>query len=310
MSLILDGTNGLSDVDGSASTPAIRGTDTNTGIFFPAADTIAFSEGGTESMRINSSANVGIGTTSPASKLQVVGQSGFGNGASNSAATISTSATGNDAVTLELATGSGSPFSISLFANGASPANAVYLNQRNNAPIVLNTNNTERMRIGGDGNIVQTSGIGIKYEGVSGGNFIAFKWNSPNVIARIDNVVDVTLANVSDYRIKRNIKTQTAPALEKVMALRPVTYQMANYGTLFKAGDDIKEGFIAHEVQEVIPSGTEGAKDDPNQIQSLRVDAILSVAVKAIQELKAIVDQQSTELDTVKAELQTMKDAA
>jgi hypothetical protein len=42
MSLILDGTNGLSDVDGSASTPAIRGTDTNTGIFFPAADTIAF----------------------------------------------------------------------------------------------------------------------------------------------------------------------------------------------------------------------------------------------------------------------------
>jgi hypothetical protein len=41
MSLILDGTNGVSDIDGSASTPAIRGTDTNTGIFFPAADTIA-----------------------------------------------------------------------------------------------------------------------------------------------------------------------------------------------------------------------------------------------------------------------------
>ena len=54
MSLILDGTNGLSDVDGSASTPAIRGTDTNTGIFFPAADTIAFAEGGVEQMRLNS----------------------------------------------------------------------------------------------------------------------------------------------------------------------------------------------------------------------------------------------------------------
>jgi hypothetical protein len=58
MSLILDGTNGLSDVDGSAATPAIRGTDTNTGIFFPAADTIAFSEGGTEVMRIDSSGRV------------------------------------------------------------------------------------------------------------------------------------------------------------------------------------------------------------------------------------------------------------
>lgn len=55
MSLILDGTNGVSDIDGSAATPAIRGTDANTGIFFPAADTIAFSEGGVESMRLNSS---------------------------------------------------------------------------------------------------------------------------------------------------------------------------------------------------------------------------------------------------------------
>ena len=72
MSLILNGTDGLSDVDGTAATPAIRGTDANTGIFFPAADTIAFSEGGAESMRIDSSGNVGIGTTSPTVKLDAV----------------------------------------------------------------------------------------------------------------------------------------------------------------------------------------------------------------------------------------------
>jgi hypothetical protein len=73
MSLILDGTNGLSDVDGSASTPAIRGTDTNTGIFFPAADTIAFAEGGAEVARFDSSGNLGIGTTTPVAKLDVRG---------------------------------------------------------------------------------------------------------------------------------------------------------------------------------------------------------------------------------------------
>ena len=67
MSLVLDGTNGLSEVDGSAATPAIRGTDTNTGIFFPAADTIAFAEGGAEVAQFNSAGNFGLKVTPSAS---------------------------------------------------------------------------------------------------------------------------------------------------------------------------------------------------------------------------------------------------
>ncbi len=59
---------------GSAAAPTITATgDTNTGIFFPAADTIAFAEGGAEAMRIDSDGDVGIGTTSPTAKLHVVG---------------------------------------------------------------------------------------------------------------------------------------------------------------------------------------------------------------------------------------------
>ena len=47
---------------GTAALPAITTTgDTNTGIWFPAADTIAFTEGGVESMRINASGNLGLG---------------------------------------------------------------------------------------------------------------------------------------------------------------------------------------------------------------------------------------------------------
>jgi hypothetical protein len=51
--VIINGSTGISGTDGTAATPAVQGTDTNTGMFFPAADTIAFSEGGTEVMRIN-----------------------------------------------------------------------------------------------------------------------------------------------------------------------------------------------------------------------------------------------------------------
>ena len=59
---------------GTASLPALTTTgDLNTGIFFPAADTIAFAEGGAEAMRIDSDGDVGIGTTSPGAKLQVAG---------------------------------------------------------------------------------------------------------------------------------------------------------------------------------------------------------------------------------------------
>jgi hypothetical protein len=58
--------------DGTVSLPSITNIgDTNTGIFFPAADTIAFTEGGVESMRISSAGNLGINQTSPSYKLDI-----------------------------------------------------------------------------------------------------------------------------------------------------------------------------------------------------------------------------------------------
>ncbi len=62
---------------GSATAPAYTfDGDTNTGMYSPAADTLAFSEGGAERMRINSAGKVLIGTTSQgaySAKLRVSG---------------------------------------------------------------------------------------------------------------------------------------------------------------------------------------------------------------------------------------------
>jgi trimeric autotransporter adhesin len=57
---------------GTAALPAITTTgDTNTGIFFSAADQVAISTGGTQRAVVNASGNVGIGTTSPSALLYV-----------------------------------------------------------------------------------------------------------------------------------------------------------------------------------------------------------------------------------------------
>jgi hypothetical protein len=63
---------------GTVSAPGISVSgDTNTGIYFPAADTIGFVEGGVEAMRITSAGQVGIGTTSPSYNLDVTGNARF-----------------------------------------------------------------------------------------------------------------------------------------------------------------------------------------------------------------------------------------
>jgi len=85
MALTPKGTGGVIFPAGAVGTPAITTAgDLNTGIFFPAADTIAFTEGGAEAMRINSSGNLLIGGTTASSLgagvtlLQLNGTNGSG----------------------------------------------------------------------------------------------------------------------------------------------------------------------------------------------------------------------------------------
>ena len=190
------------------------------------------------------------------------------------------------------------------------------------APIVFEVTTTERARIDTSGNfLVGTTSLGSNTAklyvnggigghalmgrqgttGTSNGSNFNFWWTGTAAQLWVDTTNVGTLNITSDYRVKKNVETQTVPAIERVMRLRPVTYELADYGNLFKADGVQREGFIAHEVQEVIPSGAEGVKDEEGRIQNLRTDAILSVAVKAIQELKAIVDAQAARIAALEA---------
>lgn len=86
-------------VDGTASLPSIsnlNGPDLNTGIFFPAADTIAFTEGGVESVRITNEGQVLIGAVASQSVLLGTGNALQLQGLNSNTSGISTTRHTND----------------------------------------------------------------------------------------------------------------------------------------------------------------------------------------------------------------------
>lgn len=185
------------------------------------------------------------------------------------------------------------------------------------ANIIFATSGTERMRIQSDGRIFLgaaaaggSSNIGLMgalgYQtragyaaGSFGGNIFNIQHGTGQQLW-IDSTNMGTIAYTSDYRIKENITPQEQSGLERVLKLRPVEYQFKDV-EMFKGSPEIRQGFIAHEVQEVIPSAVSGQKDELTeegaiQPQSLRLDALIAVLTKAIQELSAKVDVQAAQL--------------
>jgi hypothetical protein len=307
MSLILSGTDGLSDVDGSASTPAIRGTDTNTGIFFPAADTIAFAEGGAEVARFDSNGNLGIGTTSPSFVASYGGLqiNGAGNGSVLHLTNSFTGATSTDGFDLILAQGSAD----------------AYVWQRESAPLIFGTSATERMRIDSSGNLLvgtTSSGSfanGFQVNNGSYGNsvivshnntsttgigYLGFYWSSGQIGSITQNgTTAVSYNTTSDYRLKENIAPMVG-ALAKVSALKPCTY------TWKSAPDEIGEGFIAHELAEVCPQAVTGEKDAVNEDGSIKAQSIdtsflVATLTAAIQEQQAIITDLKSRIEALEA---------
>ena len=123
--------------------------------------------------------------------------------------------------------------------------------------------------------------------GVSNGNNFELRWdNGSQVTCIVDGAAFVSLGTTSDYRIKDNV-TSLSDAVAKVKALNPVTYNIKPYEfsyTSFEGSDDVKTGFIAHELQEVFPDAATGTKDDPNMLQGIELTPVVAGLTKALQE--------------------------
>jgi hypothetical protein len=292
---------------GTVSAPAITTTgDTNTGIFFPAADTIAFSEGGAEAMRIDSSGNVGIGTSSPTAlrtKNLEVSSSGTNDGAA-----IIANKRGTGIATMRLATvGAADGFDINYnfpstgmlgFYDLTAATTRVAIDSSGNLLVgaTASANSTYSIatfRGASKGIAIQDSGSAA-YRAIymGGGNNLYF-YNGTNE-GYLSSAGAWT--NASDARLKTNVRN-IEYGLATVLETQPRHYERVDVeGTYI--------GFVAQELQEVIPEVVSG---DPEKQLGVDYGSLVAVAFKAIQEMKAIIDTQASTITQLQADVAALK---
>jgi Chaperone of endosialidase len=235
-----------------------------------------------------STGNVGIGTASPASKLDVT-------------------ATSADAVA-------------SLTVSGVQRWQLKTLSASGNFAIYNQTSSTQPVTVDTSGNLLvggTSATNSAKFEsffngGINSGivsndtsstasvNFFIASLNGTNIgsIQRVSSTSAVAYLTSSDYRLKENIAPMTG-ALATVAQLKPVTYN-------WKEGSSEGQGFIAHELQEVVPECVSGEKDavdaDGNPVyQGIDTSFLVATLTAAIQEQQAIITQLQADVTALKA---------
>ena len=306
---------------GAVDTTLVAGNNAATYMAFGIHNGTSYSE----RMRIDSSGNVGIATNSPSKKLEVYA----GSNSLQILSVVRNDNTGTGVAAIGFNT-SGSASSeatstkagIGLIRGSAFGGGALAFYNNNSGAAGDFTTADEKMRIDTSGNLLvgtttltdgsklvirpatNQSGLTVQQNGAgdycihlnavnNGGTFYYqyFVAGATNVGSISSNTTTTSYNTSSDYRLKENVASMTI-GLATIAALRPVTYD-------WKIDGSSGEGFIAHELQAVIPLAVSGEKDAVNEdgsIKSQGVDysKIVVHLVAALQELK-------TEFDAYKA---------
>jgi hypothetical protein len=316
----VDDSQRVAFVAGTAALPAITTTgDTNTGIFFPAADTIAFAEGGAEAMRLDSSGNLLVGTTTAKTALTVNG--GGVTGLNSSAFAWQH---------YQQASSSYTATSIQSVISGAS----AYLTFSTNGNWT-NGNASEAARIDSSGNLLvgTTSGSNkLTIQASTGSAALASLYNTsnasgdqclalslgsnanntssyffvcqtPSIANRLfiygnGNVVNSnnSYGALSDVKLKENI-VDASPKLANLMQVK-----VRNYNLIGEENKHI--GVVAQELETVFPSMIDISPDidaDGNDLgtttKSVKYSVFVPMLIKAIQEQQAIIESLKARLD-------------
>lgn len=129
---------------------------------------------------------------------------------------------------------------------------------------------------------------------------------------KYNSIQVASVYNYSDARAKENVQTLNS-GLNTILNLRPVTYTWKNgnsetdastfsaTGTAAAFGpdeDDMTQyGFLAQEVEEVMP---DAVKTDEDGHKLINYTALIPVLVQSVQELQGIIDEQNSTITNLK----------
>jgi hypothetical protein len=249
---------------------------------------------GTTAVTINSSQLVGVGTSSPTNSISISNPSVY--------AALSFDWTGDNAAKARIG------------ANHTT-GEVQYWATTNYFPTFY-AGNSERMRIDSSGNLflgktADSSSVqglsffpsgSIQSANNGSGTVIHYEfYRSGTRVGRIETTTSATsYVTSSDYRLKEEIAPMTG-ALDKVAQLKPVTYK-------WKVDGADGQGFIAHELQEVIPDCVSGQKDAVNEDGSIDPQGIDTSFLVAT--LTAAIQEQQTIINDLKARITALEGVA
>jgi hypothetical protein len=259
---------------------------------------------------LNTTGNVGIGTSSPATRLSIGGSTVNSENVMTFGKRVTSAQSNLPVIGHTSHDGSASDLGICATSSGGN----VIFYTGNDAAGFGTGSNTERMRIDSSGNVLvgtmsaiasglysssfngaTQNGIVLKTTLASNGtDFIRFINSSGSVIGEIEQNGASTVAYLtsSDYRLKENV-TEDWDATTRLKQLNPVRFNF------IADADTTVDGFLAHEVQDIVPeaiSGTkDGIRDEEYQVSAATGD-IYTPAVEATYdedgvELTAAIDQ-------------------
>jgi hypothetical protein len=326
MSISINGSTGISGVDGDATTPALQGGDTNTGISF-GTDEVRINTGGTQRAVVDASGRLGVGTSSPQASLQI-GDSGSGDGVPTFRLHRGASA---DYFQIDCTSGyttfntvGGGSYNIAM--GGTNAVTIDYLKRvgigtasptqqlQVSANALINSNGAGgggvfvgvpgyagafTYKSSGDAELSPRSGYALTFASAPGGT----------ERARIDSsgrLLVATSTSQGSYNLQcygtgvwgqgayvngsdASLKENVQDlesALDVVKALRPVTFQ---YKSEYSQDTSTQSGFIAQELQQAMQGKQylDGIVKPGTNHLNVAYQGIIAVLVKAVQELEA-----------------------